>query len=181
MEINKKLVKIYITNGMSGCGKDTFAGFINKYLTSHKEFFRKLSCVDSVKEACLKIGWDGKRDEKGRKLISDVNLALEAYNNSPLKSVLDKIEHEYKEYGYIYYFVDIREPYRIDKFKEMCEEKGYKVKTIFISRKDNKPILSNAGDVATLEPCDYDYYIENNETLKELEVKAIDFVDKHML
>ena len=39
MEINKKLVKIYITNGMSGCGKDTFAGFINKYLTSHKRVF----------------------------------------------------------------------------------------------------------------------------------------------
>lgn len=169
-------VKIYIVNGMGTSGKTSFENFI------HQTIFEtiNISSIDYAKEMCKLIGWDGNKDEKGRKFLSDVNLALEDYNNSPFQSVLNNIEY-WKKQDYKYFFVDIREPQRIDKFKKMCKEYNYQVFTVFIRRPGIPQITSNVADASTLKPYDYDYYLDNDGTLEEWYEKSAKFAREIIL
>lgn len=182
-------VKVYIINGMGTCGKDTFAEFVSANLmkltgfpdNDNYAYLINLSSVDWPKKVCRFAGWLGGKEEKDRKFISDVNLALEAWNNSPLQTTLDKINIAHKEQGSKYFFVAIREPHRIDKFKKMCKECNYQVFTVFIRRPGIPQITSNVADASTLKPYDYDYYLDNNGTLEEWQEKAKKFAREVIL
>ena len=178
-------VKIYIINGMGRAGKDTFAQYVNEaivQLTNHERSVFKLSTIDWPKEVCKFAGWDGySKSDKDRKFMSDINLALEAWDDSPLCRTLDRIIGNFEVLEHGFFFVDLREPYRIERFKKMCQGEGFQVFTVFITRPDIDTITSNAGDASTLEPYDYDFYIENNGTLYDFQQKAHEFAQKVIL
>jgi len=57
--------KVLIINGMGGAGKDTFVNFLKEFIpTLH------ISIVDNVKQLAKSLGWNEKKDERGRKLSS---------------------------------------------------------------------------------------------------------------
>lgn len=174
-------VKVFIINGMGTSGKDEFAKAVNNEMEKQGEFFRKHSSVDWPKKVCEFAGWNGAKEEKDRKFISDVNLALEAWDNSPLQTTLDKITHEWLEYEFAYFFVDIREPYRIEKFKNMCKQLNYQVFTVFIRRPGIPQITSNIADASTLKSYDYDYYLDNDGTLEDWQEKSAKFAREIIL
>lgn len=189
-------VKVYIINGMGTAGKTTFAKFVNQSLmklTGFPEnpmysYLISLSSVDYPKKVCQYCGWYGTKTEKDRKFISDINLALETWNNSPLQTTLDKIKYsidETKDKEYCeqakYFFVDIREPYRIEKFKNMCKQLNYQVFTVFIRRPGIPQITSNIADASTLKPYDYDYYLDNDGTLEDWQEKSAKFAREIIL
>ena len=159
--------KIYITNGSGGNGKDTFAEFLSKYISVFK-----YSSIDLVKEMYETIGIDrNNKDEKKRKLYSDTKDMLTKYDDIPFKDIAsivsdfknNKIEAEVL-------LIDIREPDEIARAVEV-----FGAKTILMKNPKVEKITSNHAD-ANVENYEYDYIIENDGTLEQLEKVAKIFV-----
>lgn len=60
--------------GLAGSGKDTAA----MALIAHG--WRRMAFADHLKELARSFGWDGVKDEKGRKLLQDLGMAARTYN-----------------------------------------------------------------------------------------------------
>ena len=60
--------------GLAGAGKDTAA----LALIAHG--WRRVAFADKLKSLAFYFGWDGCKDEKGRKLLQDLGMAARAYN-----------------------------------------------------------------------------------------------------
>lgn len=157
--------QIIIINGSGGVGKDTFVEYCSKYA---KVF--NISSVDKVKEAAKVLaGWKGEKDEKSRKLLSDLKEIGIRYNDAPLRYISNMVE-KFKESENELMFVHIRECEEIEK----CQKKT-KAKTLLITNKNVEVIVSNHSD-KDVANYTYDYYIKNDGTLKQLEETAKRFV-----
>ena len=154
--------KIVIINGTGGSGKDTFVEFVSKY-----NKVVNVSSVDKVKEIATLMGWDGTKDEKSRKFLSDLKKLATDYNEMPLMDMKEKVE-KFKNSDNELMFLHIREPEEIEKAKD-----EFGALTLLIKRENHETIKSNYSD-ANVENYDYDYII-NNTTLEELEKCAKDF------
>lgn len=161
---------VYVINGQGGCGKDTFVQYIREYI--EEQYLIDCHCISSValvKEAAYLLGWDGVKDDQGRKFLSDLKLlSTEAYDG-PLNFMLDALS-EIPEDEVVFFM--IREPEEIERFKEHVPS----AKTILIDT-GNKIEYGNMADDDVFHH-EYDYVITNNGTLLELEDKAIDFIEK---
>ena len=85
-------------------------------------FCHILSTVDFVKEIATKCGWDGTKDLKNRKFLSDLKDLLTNWNNVPFNKIVQQvksIEDEWKYYNIdlnrTAIFIDCREPEEIQK------------------------------------------------------------------
>lgn len=148
---------IYITNGVGGCGKDTFANFLNDFIPVYK-----YSSIDKVKEIARFCHWDGGKTEKDRKFLSDLKLLLTEYNDLPFRDIKGHAEL------FLYWtntkdvmLIDIREPAEIERAKR---ELG--AETILIVNPNIPHITSNMADKNVYE-YEYDYKIMNDGTLED--------------
>ena len=117
--------KVFIINGSGGVGKDTFVDFVSKYVS-----VKNVSSVDEVKHFAFMLGWNGEKDEKGRKLLSDLKDLLTEYDDRPFEYLKRSVE-EFKNSRYDEFcFLHIREPEEIQRTKE---EFNAKKKELFIS------------------------------------------------
>ena len=153
---------IIIINGYGGSGKDTFVELVSKYNKVYN-----FSSVDKVKEIAKIIGWNGEKDEKSRKFLSDLKKLTTDYNDMPFNSIKDALSDFYESDKEIM-FIHIREP---EEIKRAVLE--FNAKTLFIKRDDINKITSNSSD-ASVENYNYDYIIENT-TLEDLEESAKNF------
>ena len=165
--------KIFVQNSNGGSGKDTFAGFIGKYIPTIK-----YSIVDLPKEAAQILGWDGGKTEKDRKFLSDIMDLSTEYNDAPFKDVLSlvtdfKNSKDLAEYEVL--IIDMRDPKDIGRAVET-----FNAKTILIRNPSVKKIESNHAD-RDVENYNYDYIIENDGTLEQLEKTAKLFIKKMVL
>lgn len=156
--------KIFITNGMARSGKDTFAEILNRYVPT-----LKVSSIDQVKQIAEACGWNGKKDEKSRKFLSDLKLLLTGYNDLPFKSISDTVYHFKKNTLHNVLLIDIREPIEIERAKN-----EFDASTILIRRNSIQNITSNSADAGVFN-YDYDYIIDNNGTLDDFEGQIIKF------
>ena len=155
--------KVYITNGSGGNGKDTFAEFLSKYISVFK-----YSSIDLVKEMYESIGIDrNSKDEKKRKLYSDTKDMLTKYDDIPFKdisSIVTDFKNNRIETEVL--LIDIREPEEIARAVET-----FGAETILVDNPNVKKIDSNHAD-ANVKNYEYDYIIENNGTLEQLDEVA---------
>ena len=147
---------IFVINGTGGAGKDTFVKFVSGYVPSVN-----FSSVDKVKEIAAVIGWTGTKTEKDRKFLSDLKQLAADYCDMPFKSMERKAEEFYKDNNK-FLFLHIREPHEIN------------AKTVLITREAAGIITSNHSD-RDVSCYGYDFTIENNGTLEELNKKAGEF------
>lgn len=150
---------IYIVNGMGGCGKDTFAKYMEQFVPATV----KISSVDPVKEIAKKCAWKGGKTEKDRKFLSDLKCALTVYNDMPfiyLKMWYFLVPDDDKTRVLL---MDIREPEEIEKAKN-----AFNAKTILIKNDRVPHIHSNMADDGVFN-YEYDFVIENNGTFEEFE------------
>lgn len=158
--------KIVIINGSGGVGKDTFAEFCGEFTG-----VKNISSVDKVKEAArILVGWNGEKDEKTRKFLSDLKQLSVDYNNYPLIYIEDQVKEFKKNDAQSVMFVHVREISEIEKVRDAIN-----AKTLLITSNRVEKIETNKSD-ANVEKFQYDYYIENNGTLDELKEKARKFV-----
>lgn len=159
--------KIYITNGSAENGKDSFAEFVSKYITTYK-----YSSIDLVKDMFEAVGISREnKTEKKRRLWSDGKDLLTEYDDIPFKdiaSIVTDFKNNNIEAEVL--LIDIREP---DEIARAVETFG--AETILIRNPNAKKITSNHAD-RDVESYEYDYIIENDGTLEQLETTAKFFV-----
>lgn len=160
--------KIFILNGVGTSGKGVLVDYINKYIPTHK-----YSIVDLPKEAAKVLGWDGGKAEKDRKFLSDIVDLSTEYNDAPFKDVLSlvtdfKNNKDFAEYEVL--IIDMRDPKDIARAVET-----FGAETILIRNPKVEKIESNHAD-RDVENYEYDYIIENDGSLEQLERVAKLFV-----
>ena len=166
-------MKYFIINGRPRSGKDTFVNFCLEELGA---FGKLISTVDFVKKIATECGWDGTKDLKNRKFLSDLKDLLTNWGDVPYTKTLQEIKLFY--YDLEYYdvensgvvFIMSREPEEISRF-----EKELGAKSILIRR--NAVEFNEQSNHADSEVLNhkYHYIIDNNDTLEELKIKAKEF------
>lgn len=166
--------KLIIINGKPKSGKDQFVKFFKKH--SNKKV-NNLSTVDEVKKIAKKMGWNGEKDYKSRKLLSDLKKIWTEYNDGIFKNLCNFIDNESDSIT----FIHSREPEEIKRFKEKYQDY---CTTLLIKRKDpwykklknvflKKQVFGNYSD-DNVEKYDYDEIFYNDSNLKNFESKVKD-------
>lgn len=150
---------IFIVNGMARSGKDTFVGIFRDKIGKNKS--QEYSTVTCIKEAAKNFGWNGAKDEKSRKFLSDLKDLVTNYNDFIYSDI------RYKIYSCInqnisFIFIYCREPDEIERYK-----KDYQAITLFIDRKSVDLSHNNHADNNVFD-YNYDFYIDNNGSLSDL-------------
>lgn len=157
--------KILIQNSVGGSGKDTFAAFLNKYIPTYK-----CSIIDLPKEAATVLGWGGGKTERDRKFLSDIMDLSTEYNDSPFRDVLSVVtdfKNNLIEDEVL--IIDMRDPKDIARAVNL-----FGAEAILIRNPNVEKIVSNHAD-ANVENYEYDYIIENDGTLEQLDKMAYSF------
>jgi len=163
--LNKKII---IINGSGTSGKSTFCEMCEKYAS-----ILTISTVDKIKEAYTLLGWDGDKSELHRKALSDIKDIGTKNLDHPYTFIKSQIQL-FKSNYYEIMFIHTREPDEIERFV-----KEFGCITLLIRNPNINVITSNHAD-AEVENYNYDYIIDNNGTLDDLDNKAKEFI-KEML
>lgn len=174
---------IILISGKACHGKDTFAKFLKEGLENKGK--RVLICHygDLLKFiAKAYLGWNGKKDEEGRKLLQQVGTGLirEKEPNFWVDFVIKMLRY----FGYMYDYVlipDVRFPNEVDKVKEAFGDNVFHFRVVrpaFIS--DLTPEQLKHPSETALDDYPPDCELLNDGTLKEFEegVKADSFLKK---
>ena len=169
------MTEIIIINGNPRSGKDTFVELCRKHFANT----HNISSVDNVKLIAQRMGWTGGKTEKDRKFLSDLKIMWDEYNNGCTMGTFRRVEGIYRnmeDFGLnCLIFVHIREPEKIDQFKQLCKENlGMTPKAIFITNERVVTVESNQSD-KHVEDYDYDAYFFNNRGLDVFDRVAKDF------
>ena len=156
--------KHVIINGCGGVGKDEFI----KKCRVYKDNIVNMSTIEYVKKVAIQCGWDGKKDEKGRRLLSDLKDALTRYDNIPVKHILESLPN----YIDSIIFIHCREPDEINFLK-----KELNAKSLLITNANVLPIETNHADKCVFD-IDYDYVVDNSGTIGDLIIAAQIFLMK---
>lgn len=151
--------KVILVNGKPQSGKTTF-GNISVSLNNTTIY----SSIDYVKEKALELGWDGKKDEAGRRYLSDLKEAMSRYNNIPRKKIIEQYDifkKNLREDINNVLIVDVREPDELDALKNELN-----AITVFIDNPRVPDIVSNMAD-KNVANYNYDYTINNYGTMDD--------------
>ena len=161
---------IIVINGAGGVGKDTLCDAAEaRYKT------RNISTITPIKEIAALCGWNGAKDNKSRKFLSDMKRLCADYNDFPTnwaKAQFDIFLNTDEEI----LFVHIREAEEIAKFVAATEGVA---KTLLIrggerfSHRCGRYGNTSDDDV---ENYTYDYYFNNDTTLEDAKKRFVDFL-----
>ena len=73
---------IIMVTGKAGSGKDTFFKLAKRYYAYTHVTICDFAFADKVKEVAYACGWNGNKDDKGRKLLQDVGALGRAYDKN---------------------------------------------------------------------------------------------------
>lgn len=163
----------YIINGFPRSGKNTFVDLFAEVAGDIK--VNDISSVDKVKEAALLLGWDGNKDLKGRKFLSDLKDLSSSQYEGPLNYCLHagtKLDLEMPRVSYVSFY-HLREPAEIHKLKQALIDKDHTCKTLLLRRPEVESLeQSNHADLNVLNYA-YDIVIKNDGTLEDLKKSAL--------
>ena len=154
--------QVIIINGSGGCGKSTFVKLCHEICKQVVE----ISTVDYVKEKAYELGWDGVKDDKGSKLLSDLKDLLTAYGDIPFKKIQEAVSNMSNKI----IFINSREPEEIERLKQ-----EFNAITLLIKNPKVPKVTTNHAD-ANVENYEYDYIIENDCSLNEYKKIAFGFL-----
>lgn len=170
------MVQIIIVNGMPTSGKSTFVEYCLKELGC---WGREISTVDFVKDIAKQAGWNGEKNLKNRKFLSDLKDLLTEWDDVPYKKIkqaYDAFNFELAQYDVSHHkaflFVHCREPQEIQKFKDRLNAVTVLIRREAVESNEQ----SNHADSEVFN-FKYDAEITNNESLRELKEKAKGFIE----
>ena len=143
-----------VINGAGGVGKDTLCDIAAKHYR-----VKNISSVTPIKEIAAMCGWDGRKDAKSRKFLSDLKRLSAEYNDFPTLWALDEY-HAFLESDYEILFVHIREGEEIRKFVDGTDGCA---RTLLI-RGGERTQVARYGNHSDddVEDYPYDYYYTND-------------------
>ncbi|MBO7304138.1 MAG: hypothetical protein J6V09_02855 [Clostridia bacterium] len=159
-----------VINGAGGVGKDTLCDLAAKHFK-----VKNISTITPIKEIAALTGWDGRKDNKARKFLSDLKSLCAEYNDFP--TVWAKGQYEdFLSSEYEILFVHIREPHEIKKFVDATDGRA---KTLLVrgGARMSREKYGNASD-DDVENYSYDYYFLNDRSIEEAEANFVDMLRK---
>ena len=163
---------VIIINGRGGVGKDTLCEIASKhYLVNN------VSAIDPYKEIAKKYaGWDGNKDPKSRKFLSDLKRLFIEYNDSPFRYINDCINSFVLDRNDIL-FIHCREIDEIQKIVDITRDrKSIKCVTLLVIRPGMNTEIGNDSDDKVNE-YDYDYVFDNKYDLQDLDHEFHAFIE----
>ena len=121
-----------------------------------------LFTIDFVKEIALQAGWDGKKDEDGRRFLSNLKDAMERYHDIPNK----KVDEFIKFHPNNIIFVNAREPHNVEYY-----QRKYNARAVIVINPNIAKVQGNHAD-ENVDDYDYDVVINNSGTLEDLRKTA---------
>lgn len=156
---------VIVINGHGGAGKDTLCGFAaKKYKTVN------VSSIDPISAIARQAGWNGKKDNRARKFLSDLKQLTVEFNDLPTKYLCE----EYRKFinsDNELMFVHIRESDQITHFLDSIDGEAV---TLLI-RRGNAAYFGNASD-DNVENYNYDFTYYNNLPLEQAENDFLNFL-----
>lgn len=158
-----------IINGVARSGKDTFIAMCGQHTA-----VKNISSIDQLNDFARQIGWDGNKNDKYRKFISELKQLVVNFNDAPTNYLLSQIKLHQASDGVL--FMHVREATEIAKIQRYSP---LRVITLKIVR--NVAVPQNSADLdASGGYRHYDYVIYNYTTLFDLANEAKLFVDQLM-
>lgn len=174
-------MRVIIINGAGGSGKDTCVEIFNSYLRNRYEV-KNLSTINCVKKIARDMGWNFKKDERGRAFLADLKRTWKQYNNGPFKNITKEISHlilfEETTGKECLVFIHCREREEINEFKEWFGNRKIECQTLLVKR-DGIKKFCNSADLNT-DNYKYDYIIENNGSIEDLEVECHKYISERL-
>ncbi len=166
MQPNNKLT--IVINGRGGVGKDTLCDFAAEQFS-----VRNISSITPIKAIARTHGWNGEKDLRSRKFLSDLKRVFTEYNDLPTRYLADEHRAFFESNDQIL-FVHIRESDQIGAFVRAID--GNCV-TLLVRREDESVAehYGNASD-DDVECYEYDYYYDNNLPLEKTKQAFVDFI-----
>lgn len=164
-------MKVVVINGAPRSGKDTFIKLCN----SRKVNVIGISIVDEIKRIAKDIGWDGEKNLRSRKFLSDLKDLADNYNDFSFNRLEKRlsIAGELEKLNRLptVVFVVARDPKDISRLVEK-----YRATALCIRRTEAEAEnVSNHADKEILN-YSYDIYINNDGSLEKLEKCANAFM-----
>ena len=158
-----------VINGAGGVGKDTLCDLAEKHFG-----VMNISTITPIKEIAAQCGWDGTKDARARKFLSDLKRLCVEYNDFPTNWALERYHEFLKDDSLQILFVHIREAGEIKKFVDATNGAA---KTLLV-RGGERMKKSNYGNVSDdeVENYSYDYYFTNDKSLEETELLFKEFL-----
>ena len=155
-------------SGKAASGKTTAAQVICEEFLAESFAFG-----DGVKRVALELGWDGKKDTRGRKLLQDIGRVGREYSSDLW---VNKSIQQAKSYApwpkdSICIFSDCRYPNEIARVKQEM----YNVITMRIER-DDVELLKDDSETSLDNYGNWDVVVENNGSLEEFRSKVVEAV-----
>lgn len=161
-----------VINGAGGVGKDTLCELAAKHFK-----VKNISSITPIKEIAALCGWDGTKDNKARKFLSDLKKLCVEYNDYPTLWAKAQYDEFLKSDEEIM-FVHIREPEEIQKFVDAI---GGAAKTLLVrgGKRMSNEKYGNASDDG-VENYSYDLYYLNENTLDIAETEFVELLKNNI-
>jgi hypothetical protein len=165
--------QIFIINGSGTSGKDTFVQLAQEIFNKNFNVYN-ISSVTRIKQALRLLGWDGiSKFENDRKFMSILKILSDHFYNHSEEYMLS----EWRKFQPNYLgFFHIREPEKIESFKNQLKKYEINPYTILVKR-DNINSFNNRAD-QNVENYDYDFIIENNGSFAQLQDKCFNLINE---
>lgn len=163
---------IIVINGIGGVGKDTLCELAAKHFKT-----MNISSIDPIKEIAARCGWQGGKDEKSRRFLSDLKHLCAEYNDFPTMWLMaNYLTFLMSDDQFL--FVHIREPEEIEKFVRATESK---VHTLLVRGgkrfpQGTAPYGNDSDDC--VENYNYEFYFDNDGTLEDAENNFVALLTK---
>ncbi|MBQ4070889.1 MAG: hypothetical protein IJD51_00545 [Clostridia bacterium] len=159
-----------VINGAGGVGKDTLCSLAAKHFK-----VMNISSITPIKEIAAQCGWNGAKDDRARKFLSDLKRLTVEYNDYPTTWALERYNSFLMSDCEIM-FVHIREADEIRKFVRATKGNA---KTLLVraGARMTKEIYGNVSD-DEVENYDYDYYFTNDKTLDIAETEFVGLLEQ---
>ncbi len=161
---------VIVINGAGGVGKDTLCDAAAvKFKTEN------ISSIMPIKEIAAFCGWNGEKDNKSRKFLSDMKRLCAEYNDFPTNWAKARFEDFLKGDAEIL-FVHIREAEEIEKFVSAT---GGVAKTLLIRGGERfKQKCGGYGNISDdgVENYSYDYYFNNDTEIEDAKNRFVAFL-----
>lgn len=148
--------------GYAGAGKDAFASVLVNEMG-----FKRVAFADPVRRAAYNTGWDGKKDDAGRRRLQEIGMHFRELDQDYwLNRAIREMAQLMTEGHERFVFTDCRFPNEVEAIRELGG------KLLRIKRDGVGPVNEHVSEVATVEVTP-DGWIENNGTLSDLRESAI--------
>jgi len=169
-----------LVSGKAGVGKTTVANNLRNYLDAEQitPYALVVPFALGVKEVAKSMGWDSKKDTRGRKLLQDIgNLGREYNENAWVDYLMDYIGNNLpQEMIDIIIIDDWRFPNESDYFLNRPELYTTFMINVQSPKREVLKGTSYYKDVSETSLDGYNkfnYIIENHGTLEDLETKSV--------